>query len=320
MRNPLTALSLGTIICLFSSFSFAQQTPIFDQAQRLYAFNPNQPSWIKLNSDDQPQVQGIDDGFVIPLKIEIGHPEYETAKYRVACSTPQQKSDCMVDTGSAHNSLPDDLSAQNKINIEVMGYSGQIKKIQTFKIPQFNVGETHLNNLKFYKLKARIGMDFFKYFGAFEINVPNRTLSLGESRIRNITPSFRLGREKDHLMIEARSGDDQHYAKAMFDTGAELTAVKRQYIEAHREDFEYNDRGSTIDANGVSTAIEIWTALKIKLGQRTFINARVIVYDFTFNADMIIGSNIINKAVWTFNLKENTWSVTRPSPLRPLFL
>lgn len=112
---------------------------------------------------------------------------------------------------------------------------------------------------------------------------------------------------------------DAKYVGAIFDTGAQLTAVDSLYVAENSSRFKFLadvDNGRDIVGNPVK--MKLYEIQGLTIGGFDFVKTAVIAFDFKslrgyFGKDtpFIIGNNLILQANWILDLKNDQWAVFR---------
>ena len=106
-------------------------------------------------------------------------------------------------------------------------------------------------------------------------------------------------------------------ARALWDTGASVTAVDRAYIKSHPETFKRSGtRVQGTDGSGHSLELQAFRAKKITIGSRTFRDVPVVSADLSVlretlgnSVSVVIGFNLIRKTDWYFDARQKLWSI-----------
>jgi|GEM_PF-3925477 len=115
-----------------------------------------------------------------------------------------------------------------------------------------------------------------------------------------------------HLLIKAEIEGDS--MSALFDTGAGITEIDRDYVALHPRDFSLV---GTMRFAGRPDA-EIYELRSLSLGGRRFNGVDVIAADFSFfkrklkddDLRLMLGYNVVTRADWYFDLTRRRWSVS----------
>jgi len=124
-----------------------------------------------------------------------------------------------------------------------------------------------------------------------------------------LAPLRRLGPEGRLVGIEARLG--RFRTIGLIDSGAELTAIDRRFVERHRSLFKpAHEKPHARDAGGAALAAKLYKLAEIDLGEgRVLRDLFVIAYDFGplrsalgRETPLILGFNALRPFLWTFDL------------------
>jgi hypothetical protein len=104
---------------------------------------------------------------------------------------------------------------------------------------------------------------------------------------------------------------------AVWDTGAELTAVDQNFVAANPELFTAGlVIGNVVDGNYQAVAARLWTMKELTIGRRVFRNVRVVAVDFSTihqgtapDVHLVIGFNVIRHADWYFDHANRRWEI-----------
>lgn len=115
-----------------------------------------------------------------------------------------------------------------------------------------------------------------------------------------------------HLLIDAAFGAEP--MRALFDTGAGITYVDRDYAAAHKADLELV--GYLAVAGRPDEPI--YRAAALTIGGRRFEKVEVVPMDFAYmrqqteepKLSLLLGYNVITRADWHFDLARKKWSVS----------
>lgn len=156
-----------------------------------------------------------------------------------------------------------------------------------------------------------LGLDFFR--GArFTLDFQRRemvffeeTLATGRSK-----PFRLLGPDRRLVGIDVRMGNAT--AVGLFDTGAEITAVDRRFVDKHKNLFTLvNQKGKTSEAGGKQFSSKIYKIKEIDLGDGRIVrDVYAIAYDFGVlreaigrQTPFILGFNIVSQFNWDLDFK-----------------
>jgi hypothetical protein len=129
-------------------------------------------------------------------------------------------------------------------------------------------------------------------------------------------PFFPLGPfDRDrHLFITVDAGAEPF--TALFDTGAGITEIDRDYVAAHPKDFTFV---GVMQFPGRPDA-SIYELRALNIGGRRFDAVDVVAEDFAFmqkktrdpSLRLLLGYDVITRADWSFDLARRRWSVSAP--------
>lgn len=105
--------------------------------------------------------------------------------------------------------------------------------------------------------------------------------------------------------------------KALFDTGAQRTAVDLSFVKNNSQLFKpTGQKLSGFDSTGAVLNYDVYEVLKFQVGSLVVENLKVLVFDFGPIADhlgkdspVIIGADVIVRANWILDLGSNKWAV-----------
>ncbi len=122
--------------------------------------------------------------------------------------------------------------------------------------------------------------------------------------------------DKGHLKMKIRIGENE--IMAIFDTGAQLTAVDTKFVKNHPDLFR-SIRKEIVgnDVGGNQLALDIYHVHKIQVGSMEFLNLKVVAFDFPEglrqylgdDTSFILGTNAITQANWVVDLIQNRWAL-----------
>jgi hypothetical protein len=151
-----------------------------------------------------------------------------------------------------------------------------------------------------------LGLDFFK--GArLSLDFDRKELVFfGEKGASGPAAAFQLlGPDQRLVGVDLRLGDVA--AIGLLDTGAEISAVDRQFVAMHKKMFTLvKVKGKATEAAGKDLAAKIYKIKQIDLGGgRVLRDVYALVYDFGFlrevlgaRTPLILGDNVIGRFNW----------------------
>jgi len=154
-----------------------------------------------------------------------------------------------------------------------------------------------------------LGLNFLR--GArFSLDIAPGELSFFDAAPGDRRPRpFRLLGPEALLGVDARAGDAAIIG--LFDTGAEICAVDRRFVEKHKKLFvPVAETGAAQDAGGKALASKVYKLKKLDLGEgRVFRDLYVLSYDFGAlrealggRTSFIFGANLLRKLRWDIDL------------------
>jgi Aspartyl protease len=194
---------------------------------------------------------------------------------------------------SGHVSLCDDVEARN---VEIRAAEGSSIGRAKYVVTRCDSGE-ELLGLDFLK-GTRFTLDFLAAKMVFFDAVSGDRLR----PFQQLGPDHRLLGIPLHMGATAIVG--------LFDTGAEVSAVDRQFVQRHKNLFTLVKRRQLADgAGGGAFAPDVYRLKKLDLGDgHAFRDVYVLVYDFGPlrealgpQSPMIMGYNLLSKLRWSLD-------------------
>ncbi|ATQ68021.1 MULTISPECIES: aspartyl protease family protein [Methylosinus] len=151
-----------------------------------------------------------------------------------------------------------------------------------------------------------LGLDFF-HNARFTLDVDGRRMAF-PGAAGPLAPARRLGPDGRLVGVEARLGRAK--LAGLIDSGAELSAVDRRFVERHRSLFRpVHEQAHARDAGGAALSAKLYKVAEIDFGAgRTLRDLYVIAYDFGSlrgvlgrDAPLILGVNALRPFLWTFD-------------------
>jgi hypothetical protein len=248
---------------------------------------------------------------------------YRSGKAYLSATFDGAKLSCVLDTGSAMTLLPNIKpfsEAPKKGELKFTSASGIPKEVDRIQIHKAELDQAEFREFEPGRfrtgehLEPSIGMDLLF----------RQSFSLRFSR----TPALQLDPKIPAGLLSGMEMDSHHLitlpltlgpveARALFDTGATITAVDRAFIKNHPQDFaSTKEHMDGTDGAGHSMTVRTYRAKKIQLGGRSFSNIQVVAVDLTplrekVDPDIqaVIGFNLIRRGDWFFAPAEKRWSL-----------
>jgi len=112
-------------------------------------------------------------------------------------------------------------------------------------------------------------------------------------------------------------GFSETRTRAVWDTGASITAIDRRFVKAHPDKFKRLSREiKGVDAGGQKIPLELFEAKEINVGRRSFKNVPVVVLDLALLSETVapdvyavLGFNVIRRSDWYFDRVKRTWAI-----------
>lgn len=113
-------------------------------------------------------------------------------------------------------------------------------------------------------------------------------------------------------------GFENIVASAVWDSGASVTLVDKNFLENNQSLFKEVGISSGIDFTGAKSTTPIFTMNSTSIGNNAFPSHQVVVIDLShINAkverrvDMILGYTTLSKANWIFDFQKRKWSISK---------
>jgi len=153
-----------------------------------------------------------------------------------------------------------------------------------------------------------LGLDFFK--GArLTLDIAHRQMTVFGEPAKHPKPLRRLGPDQSLAGIDVKLGGAP--VVGLFDTGAELCAIDRTFVQKHKKLFTaVKEKGAARDAGGKDIAAQKVTIRKLDLGDGLVLkDVLALSYDFGAlraalgkDAPLVLGYNALTKVRWSLDL------------------
>jgi hypothetical protein len=256
---------------------------------------------------------------VIPL--HVTQPEPGTYKPEVDVLIDGHRKRFTLDSGARKTSVFSDrdtcqypVIAEDKSG----GAFGKVNVVDVIQPRKLEIGRHVFLNPRLQRTGANrktnlLGMDLLAE-NPFQIDLKNATLNLmaGASTELLKEPIHRL--TGGHFAIPISLGKKHCYA--LFDTGAERTTIDLQFVNANSQLFKLirTERGT--DSIGHEQETPIYQVGSVQVGNLRLNNVDMASYDFgdefrkkLEGVPIILGSNVIYHAKWSFDIKRGLWAV-----------
>jgi hypothetical protein len=248
---------------------------------------------------------------------------FRSGKAFVTCTFNGVKESCFLDTGSAMSLLADSDQFSDYPRLGTFKFksaSGIAEEVATIRIETANIDRVEFCNIEVGRVESKdgiestVGVDLIGR-QAFAVNFHDSpSLHLNARPPRQLLPGLKM---EAHRLLSLPIAFGATGTRAMWDTGASVTAVDEGFVKAHAEDFKpTGDFMKGTDGAGRALLLQIFRAKKITLGPRTFRNVKVVVLDLALLREKVspemhavIGFNVIRRTDWFFDPQQKTWSV-----------
>jgi hypothetical protein len=253
-----------------------------------------------------------------PLQLRKG--ELDSGRIYVPCTFDDVSTTCFLDTGSTNAIIADrsEFDLYDVVGkIKYKSASGISKEMSEVQIKQAIIGGIKIKNLNVGLVKDAAD----SVVGINEISSVPFALKFKARPQIIFNPNFKNKRQlpldvldKNILSIPIKVQSEA--ASALFDTGAGLSVVNKDFVERNPRMFDLiQDISNGTDATGNPVTMKLHRIKRIEIGDFVFENENILSMDFETvrkhispTIDFIIGFNLITKADWYFDLKAKTWS------------
>ena len=226
----------------------------------------------------------------------------------------------LLDTGAAMSRVVCDsyTSTFDSTTTRETGGAFSTAKYDLIVVPHFTLGPISARNFTMARMTEGgktnlIGMDVLKghafhfYFDKSRVEVDS------EPPDNCIYQDLTLGK-KFHPYV------DIHFeglkAKAIWDSGAGITAVDTAFIAEHGQFFQEAGLSEGTDSTGTAMQTPMFIMAAPAIGNRAFapckvaaVNLRHINTNSEIHADLILGYNVLRQANWFFNFPQKKWAI-----------
>lgn len=230
----------------------------------------------------------------------------------------------LLDTGAAKSGVTlDDYTARFSSSGE--NHSSGVfasSSDDLITVPRLEVGPLRWQNVTLTRAAAGpgvrnlIGMDLLNDFRCHFLFDSGRVVLDGDIPVDERALIPLLMDQRAHPYVAVTFEDTS--AHAVWDTGASLTVVDSNFIDAHPALFAEAGRSTGTDATGTAVETPMFTLSSAAIGGYAFPPLRVAAVDLgPVNAsieipmDMILGYNVLSRANWLFDFPARTWAITR---------
>jgi Aspartyl protease len=223
----------------------------------------------------------------------------------------------LLDTGSASTSIAVDNHTRAYPALESApsrGVSGVPEPCDVVLPGRISLGSRVLVNTRVKRCgAATLGIDLLARW-IFQVDFPHSRLALLTALPPGLTryPLTRL--RAGHIVLPIHL--DDLAVNALFDTGSDATVVDLKFLEKHRDLFVLQSAETGYDAAGHPVRSDIYLCRVVTLGRLRLQRLRVATFDFgetlrtrMEGAPVILGTNVISKAVWSIDTPRRRWTM-----------
>lgn len=232
------------------------------------------------------------------------------------------------DTGANSSMVePDEITAEYAVvgQRQSRGAAGTTIECAEIEAEKIGIGPLVLPKQKF--ARCDLGTESMNNLGLGHFEGMILDLRFSDSELEFLAaipeknPSFKLERlSLGHLKIPIRLGVDDF--SALFDTGAQLSAVDSEFVKTNPNRFKPLASEEVVrNITGAVVESEYFILDQVEIGGIVFNDVTVIAFDFGeirnyfgIETPLIVGTNIIVHADWTFDLISNQWNVRESQP------
>lgn len=176
-------------------------------------------------------------------------------------------------------------------------------ELKDFQVRRCDLGANSFNNMGIDLLDQQVfGLDFKTNELTIDASIGTSTYAL--QRLQN-------GHLKMPVKVQALE------LNAIFDTGAQLTAVDTAFVQANPTLFTAVRGENVTNISGRKVQAQFYEMAELDVGDLHLERVRVLAFDFSGftsyfgqNTPVILGANAIVQANWVFDLRKNIWSVS----------
>ncbi len=253
----------------------------------------------------------------LPLKVIEG--ELGSAQFHVSADFDGHAEDFHLDTGATYTSVafsPVTASYPVTGSTKRMSASGREKTEEKITLREFRLGpiaRTHFSVPRYSQennQSNRLGMNVLA--GAHVcVDLVDWQLRFDEAFVGSHFPIHAY--VGDTFAIDFRlSGQD---VRGLWDTGAELSVVDRDYIKKWPAAFRFIQKiDNGLDATGESVDFELYQSDEIEIGGQVF-SGTLMSMDFSMihkkispDLQIILGTNLLRGHIWYFDFLNRRWA------------
>lgn len=223
----------------------------------------------------------------------------------------------LLDTGAASSNIQEDQDTAKYSVLEKGESKGASGKAEICDVVQPTSIVIGLHPISKPKLKrcgrSILGLDLLGDL-IFQVDLSHKNLNVLD-KVPSNHQTFPIKRLKPgHVTIPMKFGSQK--VDVLFDTGADTTVIDARFIKNHSDLFKLLRSEDGTDANGHKIESKIYECSSVEIGNFKLKNVEMAAFDFGSylresmeGSSVILGNNVISKAVWTFDLKNKKVAV-----------
>ncbi len=223
----------------------------------------------------------------------------------------------VLDTGAVKSSICRDSQTENfqlvKIAVST-GASGKSIAADIVKVGEIKLGNYIFQNKNLSRSNVNLfGLDFLEAV-VFQVDLKKKQLTFLNQQMQMLGKLRRL--KTGHFIVPIKIQNIS--TEVLFDTGADITVINTKFINDNSNLFEWIRKENGADAHGHVIESEIYSCNKFQIGSLQLEKVEMATFDFSEHmikkmegVPIILGNNVIEKAKWTFDLKNEYWNVEK---------
>lgn len=255
------------------------------------------------------------------ITIKVIPGELDSAQFHVLAEFDSEKADFQLDTGATYTSVSNTpFTEKYKVtgHMKRTSASGKVKSEEKITLNTFSLGNIIKKNFEVVRYEAarnqenRLGMNFIGD-SKFKMDLKNWLIDFEKT-------DFQILKEHDlDLYIGNTFGFQvkigQTPIKALWDTGAELSAIDKELINSHPMAFKFIQKiENGTDATGEPIAFDLYEIKNFEIAGHT-ISGTLMSMDFHMIKEkvgpqikFILGTNLIRNHIWYFDIPNKKWA------------
>lgn len=236
-------------------------------------------------------VQVSFDGTYLPMKFDTGARETQVLKSNWNSAYPVLR---QVERGGASG----------------IRYTCDVVRFDAVSVEDFQRSAFEADRCDLDRGEHLLALDYF----ANQILMLNFHIELNPNGAMGIFPLKVYGNGTSHIGIPIQIQREPYYA--VFDTGAELSAVDQAFVDTHTSAFEFLQDVVGEDPGGNSVAMKLYRLKNLTINDVTMPNELVLSFEFGSvrnyfgkNTPLIVGFNIIAQHNWILDLRNQKWDM-----------